>query len=63
MMNLITWLNGKKTILGIVAKAVLKLMGQIKPEAMPMLESLDGYVDLWIGMGLVDKVRKMEVKK
>jgi len=63
MMNIVTWLNGKKTIIGIIAKAILKLLGQLKPEAQPFADSLDGYVDLWIGLGLADKFRKIEIKK
>lgn len=60
MMTLWNWVNGKKTMLGLVAKAVLKLAGQIKPEMMPTLDMLEGYVDIWILGGITHKIAKVE---
>lgn len=60
MMTLWNWINGKKTVIGLVAKAVLKLMGQLKPDMMSTLDMLEGYVDIWILGGVTHKLAKME---
>jgi len=62
MIKIMEAINGKKTIIGIIAKAALKLIAQLKPDMQGMVDTLDGYVDLWILGGVAHKLGKMETK-
>jgi len=60
MKKLWDMINGKKTYIGIFAKALIEMIGQMKPEWAGMLASIGGYVDLWILGGFAHKISKVE---
>lgn len=59
MVKLWAIIDGKKTYIGIVIKALLEAAGQIKPEWAGILATVGGYVDLWILGGFAHKIAKI----
>lgn len=54
------WLNGKKTVIGIVAKALVNVAAQLKPEWSGFMRTAETYIDMWILGGVTHKLAKME---
>ena len=60
MMELWNWVNGKKTVLGIVAKAAVNVIAQMMPDMAANMTMMEGYIDMWILGGITHKMAKME---
>ena len=55
-----SWLNGKKTFLGLGLLGLLKFIGQVKPDMLAITDELTTYVNLWIAGGVAHKIDKMK---
>ena len=58
MNGLWNMLNGKKTMIGIIAKALTNLIAQLKPEHAATMKTLEGYVDMWLIGSVAHKIDK-----
>ena len=58
MATLWNFLNGKKTIIGLIAKALTSVIADWKPEMAGLMETLNGYIDIWIIGAVAHKIEK-----
>jgi len=59
MMKLLEIINGKKTAIGIIAKAVTMVISELNPDIAGLMKTIEGYIDLWILGGITHKIAKV----